>query len=86
MIDASKIKIVSNVRLKVTLKHSFKEDQILIYNISNDAVEEIIKLFISPYRFSNPDKSDFYNIIYEDLVNQKYIEVNNYFIHNIELV
>lgn len=83
--DASKIKIVSAVKIQVILRSAFRDDRIVNVNLSNEALYEVINSFKVNHLQMGPTVEDLYRIIYEDMRNQGY-NLGDYFIHNIELL
>lgn len=83
--DASKIKILSAIRIQVTLKHVIREDKLVNINLSNEALYEVIESFKVNHLQMGPTVEDLYRIIYEDMKNQGY-NLGDYFIHDIKLL
>lgn len=83
--DASKIKIVSAIKIQVTLRSAFRDDRVVNVNLSNEALYEVIESFKVNHLQMGPTEEDLYRIIYEDMKNQDY-NLGDYFIHDIKLL
>lgn len=83
--DASKIKILSAIKIQVTLRSAFRDDRLVDVNLSNEALYEVIESFKVNHLEMGPTVEDLYEIIYEDMKEQGY-NLGDYFIHDINLL